>query len=357
MDELARPYVIDGRQVNLSVSIGIALAPTDGSDAAELMRSADLALSRAKTQRRGGFCFFEPEIDSRLRQRRELENELAQALIRNQLRLHYQPLFDATGLGLVGFEALLRWVHPVRDQIAPAEFIPIAEESGLIVPIGTWVLETACAKAASWPRPLRIAVNLSPVQFGDDGLVATVERALRRHDLPPGRLELEITEGVLINDVERALATVRALKALGVVIALDDFGTGYSSLSYLRRFPFDKIKIDRSFVQALGEDEDAEAIVQSIIAMGRSLKLAVTAEGVETDAQLDLLRGLQCSEVQGFLLGRPTAEPTIDPLRAKRAVERRSIRSNAPRPSLSPSPVIQNNRVRSLSEEQPAFHE
>jgi len=245
----------------------------------------------------------------------------------------------------------------MRGPISPAEFIPIAEESGLIVPIGTWVLETACAKAASWPRPLRIAVNLSPVQFDDDGLVAAVERALRRHDLPPGRLELEITEGVLINDVEGTLATLRSLKALGVVIALDDFGTGYSSLSYLRRFPFDKIKIDRSFVQGLGEDEDAEAIVQSIIAMGRSLKLAVTAEGVETAAQLDLLRDLQCSEVQGFLLGRPMAEPTIGHVPAAQVSDRRGVRPDTRKLRSGGTAVIQNNRVRSLGEEQPAFHE
>ncbi len=307
--ELCRPYEIDGRSVRVGVSIGIALHPGDGATADALARNADFALGRAKQDGRGGFRFFEPEMDRELRERRALGVDLREALGRAELALHYQPLFDAETLGLCGYEALLRWTHPVRGSVSPGQFIPVAEECGLIDGIGRWTLEQACAAAVRWPDNLRIAVNLSPVQFRQTDLVGMVAAILHRHGLAPARLELEITEGVLIDDADRALAILRQLKALGVRIALDDFGTGFSSLGYLRRFPFDKLKIDKSFVPGLGEDADADAIVRSIIAMAQSLRLDVTAEGVETEGQLARLRAEHCSQVQGFLLGRPRAVP------------------------------------------------
>jgi EAL domain-containing protein (putative c-di-GMP-specific phosphodiesterase class I) len=275
--------------------------------AGTLMQNADLALYRAKQDGGGAFRFFKPEMDWKLQQRRALERDLREAVARGEMEVHYQPLFASDTLDLVGYEALLRWTHPQRGAVSPDQFIPVAEECGAIGPLGRWVLDMACAEAASWPTPLRIAVNLSPVQFRQTDLAGMVATILHKHQLDPARLELEITEGVLIDDGERALAVLRRLKALGVRIALDDFGTGYSSLSYLRRFPFDKIKIDKSFIHGLGEDHDAEAIVSSIIAMSHSLRLDVTAEGVETEGQLLRLRSEHCSQVQGFLLGRPHA--------------------------------------------------
>ncbi|MBN9563459.1 MAG: EAL domain-containing protein [Alphaproteobacteria bacterium] len=305
--ELSRPYEWEGQSVTLGTSIGIAIFPQDGATAEALMQNADLALYRAKQDGGGAFRFFKPEMDWRLQQRRELERDLREAAARGEMEVHYQPLFASETLDLVGYEALLRWTHPKRGAVSPDQFIPVAEECGAIGPLGRWVLDMACAEAASWPRPLRIAVNLSPVQFRQADLAGMVATILHKHRLDPARLELEITEGVLIDDGERALAVLRRLKALGVRIALDDFGTGYSSLSYLRRFPFDKIKIDKSFIHGLGEDHDAEAIVSSIIAMSHSLRLDVTAEGVETEGQLLRLRSEHCSQVQGFLLGRPHA--------------------------------------------------
>jgi diguanylate cyclase (GGDEF)-like protein/PAS domain S-box-containing protein len=305
--ELSRPYEWEGQSVTLGTSIGIAIFPQDGATAEALMQNADLALYRAKQDGGGAFRFFKPEMDWRLQQRRELERDLREATARGEMEVHYQPLFASETLDLVGYEALLRWTHPQRGAVSPDQFIPVAEECGAIGPLGRWVLDMACAEAASWPTPLRIAVNLSPVQFRQTDLAGMVATILHKHQLDPARLELEITEGVLIDDGERALAVLRRLKALGVRIALDDFGTGYSSLSYLRRFPFDKIKIDKSFIHGLGEDHDAEAIVSSIIAMSHSLRLDVTAEGVETEGQLLRLRSEHCSQVQGFLLGRPHA--------------------------------------------------
>ena len=311
---VAEPIEAAGLHATVGVSIGVALFPSDAHAPDMLLRNAELALARAKQDGRGVFRFFEPDMDARLRQRSRLEHDLRGAMLRNELRLHYQPLLDSTTLAIEGFEALLRWEHLERGFISPAEFVPVAEECGLIGALGQWVLETACAEAASWPRPWRIAVNLSPAQFHQRHLAATVRAILNQAGLAPSRLELEITEGILIDDAERALATLRELKALGVRIALDDFGTGYSSLSYLRRFPFDKLKIDASFVQALGDGGEADAIVRAIVALGRSLSLHITAEGVETSEQLRLLRAQNCDEVQGFLLGRPlpaAALPTM----------------------------------------------
>ena len=304
---LSEPYLIEGRTLEVTASIGIALFPANASTAEMLLREADLALYAAKQDGRNLCRFFEPAMDTSLRERRELEKDLRLALERRELALHYQPMFHAGTLELIGYEALLRWHHPQHGPISPGIFIPLAEEFGAILPIGRWVLETACREAASWAEPHTIAVNLSPAQFKNQDLAAQVADILARSGLPPHRLELEITEGVLIEDAARALAVLSALKTLGVHIALDDFGTGYSSLSYLRRFPVDRLKIDRSFVAELGTDPDAEAIVACILAMARSLRLAVTAEGVETELQLSMLKQMQCQHLQGFLLGRPAA--------------------------------------------------
>jgi len=244
-------------------------------------------------------------MDVKLQLRRMLEYDLRQALAQQQLEIHYQPQAEISSRRITGFEALVRWQHPRRGMVPPDQFIPLAEETGLIVPLGEWVLNTACATAVTWPQPLRVGVNLSPVQFTRCDLPALVAQVLRTHGLAPERLELEITEGVLIKDVEQALATLRRLKALGVRIAMDDFGTGYSSLSYLQRFPFDKIKIDRSFVDAMAENSESVAIVRAVTGLGQGLKIPVIAEGVETVEQMELLRGQYCDEIQGYLIGEP----------------------------------------------------
>jgi len=304
---LAEPYHVGGRRAEVSASIGIALYPHDATSAEALLKQADLALYRAKHQGRCGYCLFEPAMDCKLRERLELEQDLHRALENRELHLHYQPVFDSQHMELVGYEALLRWQHQRRGNVPPSEFIPLAEESGMIQAIGAWVLATACAEAASWPGSLTVAVNLSPRQFRNQNLADEIGATLTHAGLAPTRLELEVTEGVLMDDSDRALAILRALKAQGIRIALDDFGTGFSSLSYLRRFPFDRLKIDRSFVAELGIDPDADAIVAGILALSRSLRLEVTAEGVETDLQLNLLRKMQCSHLQGYLLGRPAS--------------------------------------------------
>jgi diguanylate cyclase len=305
IESLSRPYQLEGRQVEIGVSIGIASYPDDGATAPVLLKSSDIAMYRAKTSGRGRYQFFAPEMDVQLRGQRELEQELREALNGGELELYFQPLWDCASRTLEGFEALLRWMHPVRGPVSPAEFIPIAEESGLIVALGGWVLETACAEAASWPGSWPVAVNLSPVQFQFAGLADMVLETLERTGLPANRLELEVTEGVLISDPDQALATLTRLRAQGVRISLDDFGTGYSSLSYLRRFPFDKLKIDRSFIQDCDTNPDAMGIVAAIVTMGRCLHIRVVAEGVESEAQLRLLVGHQCHQAQGYLLGRP----------------------------------------------------
>jgi diguanylate cyclase (GGDEF)-like protein/PAS domain S-box-containing protein len=302
---LALPFDVDGQPRPVTASIGIALYPQDAANGDLLLRSADMALSRSKQVGGGTFRFFAPAMDSELRRRHVLERDLARALPRGELVVHYQPLFETTGRQLAGHEALVRWRHPDRGFVPPSLFVPLAEQCGLIAPIGEFVLRTACAAAAAAPRPTRIAVNLSPVQVRMCDLPRLVCDVLAETGLAPDRLELEITEGVLIEDAEHTLAVLRALKRQGARIVLDDFGTGYSSLSYLRRFPFDKLKIDRSFIQGLGEDADSDAIVRSILALGHSLHLEVTGEGVETEAQLQVLRHYGCDEVQGYLLGRP----------------------------------------------------
>ncbi len=300
---VAEPFEFEGEAMVVGLSVGIALFPSDGGDVDTLLKNADTALYRAKTDGRGVYRMFEPEMDAKLQARRMLEYDLRQALAQQQLDVHYQPQAEISARKITGFEALVRWQHPRRGMVAPDQFIPLAEETGLIVPLGEWVLHTACAAAATWPQHLRVGVNLSPVQFTRCDLPALVDKVLRTHQLAPERLELEITESVLIKDVEQALTTLRQLKALGVRIAMDDFGTGYSSLSYLQRFPFDKIKIDRSFIEAMQDTAESVAIVRAVTGLGQGLKIPVIAEGVETVEQMDLLRREQCNEIQGYLIG------------------------------------------------------
>jgi len=305
VEVLARPFVVDGHVLNIGTSIGIALFPQDGEDPAALMRNADLALYRAKSDGRGAYRFFEEEMDTRMQRRRMLEVELRTALTMRQFHLLYQPQLSLGSEAIEGFEALIRWHHPQRGVVPPAEFIPLAEETGLIVPIGEWVLREACREAAGWAVPATISVNLSPLQVRSPGLVEVVRSACANAGLATQRLELEITESVLLNGTDATLETLRELKALGVRISMDDFGTGYSSLSYLRSFPFDKIKIDRSFVGDITTNDDSAAIIRAIIGLGRSLRMETTVEGVETADQLAHLRAEGCDQVQGFLIGRP----------------------------------------------------
>jgi diguanylate cyclase (GGDEF)-like protein/PAS domain S-box-containing protein len=302
---IAQPFELEGQHVSIGTSLGVSLFPGDAESGEDLVRAADTALYRAKGAGRGTYRFFEPDMDARLQERRVLERDLRQALAEQQLEVHYQPLLGCDTIEVMGFEALVRWRHPERGLVSPAEFIPLAEECGLIMQLGDWVLRTACEEAARWPGHQHIAINLSPIQFRHADLAKQVLTILAETGLSPDRLELEITEGVLIEDTERTLATLNHLKAAGIRVSLDDFGTGYSSLSYLQRFPFDKIKIDRSFIWEMGRNADSMAIVRSVIALGRSLRITVIAEGVETEEQLALLQSERCDQVQGFLLGRP----------------------------------------------------
>ncbi len=304
-------FRIDGQDVNVGTSIGIAIHPADGDTAAILLKKADIALYRAKENGLGWFRLFENGMDLALRERRAMEQDLHAALKRDEFILHFQPLFDSK-LELVAFEALVRWMHPTLGLISPTQFIPLAEECGLIVPLGEWVMRTACIAAMSWDHPYRVAVNLSPAQFLRGNLRTMVTTILAETGLPPNRLELEITEGVLMDNIESAIRMLNELREVGVRLVLDDFGTGYSSLSYLQRFPFDKLKVDRSFVQRLEADEGSRAIIKAIIAMSRSLNLEVTAEGVETIEQFELLCAQGCHELQGFLLGHPMPREAID---------------------------------------------
>jgi diguanylate cyclase (GGDEF)-like protein len=305
VDALATPVVIDGHEINTGISIGVAVAPDHGMAGDHLMKCADLALYHAKAAGRGTFRFFEPDMDARIQARRALERDLRQALTSGSFELAYQPQVNLATNELTGMEALLRWTRPGSGPVPPAEFIPIAEETGLIVPLGEWVLRTACAEAARWPDHIRVAVNLSPAQFRGRGLVAMVTHALAASGLPPRRLELEITEAVLLRDDETIRAMLHQLRALGVRISMDDFGTGYSSLSYLRSFPFDKIKIDRSFISDIDRNRDNVAIIQAVARLGASLGIETTAEGIETHDQLELVRSAGCTEVQGYLVSPP----------------------------------------------------
>jgi diguanylate cyclase (GGDEF)-like protein/PAS domain S-box-containing protein len=303
---LGKPFDIAGRKASIGTSIGIAVYPRDGTTSVELLQNADAALYRAKRSGRNTFRFFEPDLDRKTSRHRIIEQDLREALGQGALSLEYQPIFSTASGTLVGFEALLRWQHPRFGNLEPTEIIAVAEEAALIVALGAWILRQACADAVHWPSPLRVAVNISGAQFKDTELAETVMDAIGRAGLPSDQLELEVTETLFIEDVARAHAVLHVLKQQGIRIALDDFGTGYSSLSYLRSFPFDKIKIDKSFVQSLQDDPTTHTIIHAIIAMGHSLNLTITAEGVETPYQLEALRQEGCDEVQGFLLGKPT---------------------------------------------------
>lgn len=294
----------DGRKLRAAMSIGIAVFPDDGAEIATLLRNADAALYRAKSEGRGIIRFYEAEMDKLLHDRRALQNDLTDAVKRAELTLYYQPQARVTGQ-IIGFEALLRWNHPARGFVPPNTFIPLAEENGVIIPIGEWVLREACREAASWPKPLQIAINLSPVQFRHGDLVGLVHSVLLETGLAPERLVLEITEGALMDDYSRAVSLLRRLKSLGVRIAMDDFGTGYSSLSYLQSFPFDKIKIDQTFISNLERNNQSAAIVRAVLGLGQKLNLLVVAEGVENQEQLAILRHEHCDEMQGYLIGRP----------------------------------------------------
>ncbi|MBP0492566.1 putative bifunctional diguanylate cyclase/phosphodiesterase [Pararoseomonas indoligenes] len=311
---LSDPFDLGEAEASISCSIGVALYPTDAGSAGELLRAADVALYRVKDGGRGSFAFFQAEMDRDLRRRRALEREVRMAPGRGELSLAWQPQAE-TGTGeITGFDALLRWRHPERGDVPPDVFISVAEASGAIIPIGHWVLRTACLEAASWPRPLRVAVNVSALQVQQPDFPAQVARVLAETGLEAVRLDLEITETLLIHDTERALETLRALKALGLRLSLDDFGTGYSSLGTLRAFPFDKLKIDRSFVRQMTEDGPCGGMVRAILGLSRAMALPVVAEGVETEAQRALLGAALCEEMQGYLIGRPQPIEAFDEL-------------------------------------------
>lgn len=308
-EALAPEFHIDGRAVRAGITTGMSIFPHNGPDGASLLANAGAALFRAKQKSRGTISLYQPEMDQQIRDRRVLHQDLSKAIKNGELSLAFQPQGIARNSvaesEIIGFEALARWQHPVRGQVSPAEFIPIAEESGLIVEMGEWILRQVCREAASWPKPLQVAVNLSPAQFMHGDVVGLVHSILIETGLAPGRLELEITEGVLIEDFDRGLALLRRLKALGVRISMDDFGSGYSSLSYLQAFPFDKIKIDRAFIMNLGRNPQSAAIVRAVIDLGHGLEMSIIAEGVETIDQLAFLAKEGCDGVQGYLLGKP----------------------------------------------------
>jgi len=295
---------IEGHALRVGLTIGVAIYPNDGADTATLLANADAALYRAKSEARGSIRFFEMAMDQQLREKRALQQDLRTAIARDELTLHYQPQ-ALIGGEVTGFEALARWHHPRHGMVPPSTFIPLAEESGIIIALGEWILRTACREAASWPRPLHIAINLSPLQFQHGDLPSLVHQVLLETGLAPARLELEITEGVLIGDFTRAVAILRRLKNIGVRIAMDDFGTGYSSLSYLQSFPFDKIKIDQTFIANLNHSQQSATIIRAVIALGHGLALPVVAEGVETEEQLSFLAAESCDGIQGYVVGRP----------------------------------------------------
>ena len=305
VDTLSQPFEIGGNHIHIGASVGVALAPADGNDAETLLKNADLAMYRAKSEGRNGVRYFEPDMDALAQQRRALECDLRQALVLGQMHLAYQPQLSLDGQHVTGVEALLRWQHPTLGAIPPDRFISVAEESGLIVPIGRWVLSQACRDAVQWPAPVRVAVNVSAVQFVRGSLLHDVTLALAQSGLPAVRLEIEITESVMMADNPQTLAVLRELQSRGVQVAMDDFGTGYSSLSYLRSFRFDRIKIDRSFVRDLETSAEARSIVRAVAGLGRNLEMATTIEGVETQGQLDIARREGCSDVQGFLFSKP----------------------------------------------------
>jgi diguanylate cyclase (GGDEF)-like protein len=317
IERVSRPYYFDGQFVQVGISIGISLGPKDHKTPGGLMKNADLALYRAKGEGRGVCRFYDPEMDERLQDRRSLQSDLRQALARGEFVLDFQPIIDLDSRQIVAAEALLRWNHPERGPLPPADFIQIAEDSGLIGPIGNWALRQACQTAAAWPANIRVAVNLSPLQFRDAALVDTIDRVLAETGLEPSRLELEITETTILETSTQTVDALWKLHGRGLRVALDDFGTGYSSLSYLRRFPFDKIKIDRSFIRDLGYEKDDSSIIIAIIGLAESMNMVVTAEGVETAGQARLLKSYGCTQGQGYLFYRPAQAEEISRIIAK----------------------------------------
>ncbi|MGN1287333.1 MAG: putative bifunctional diguanylate cyclase/phosphodiesterase, partial [Bradyrhizobium sp.] len=318
---LRTPFDCLGHWLSSDASIGIAIAPRHGSDLFGLLKCADLAMYAAKAAGRRTYRFFDPAMEKQANLRRALEADLRTALAEGGFELHYQPLVDLRSDEVTGCEALLRWRHPVRGMISPAEFIPLAEETGLIEEIGQWVLRTACIEAAAWPAHVRLAVNVSPIQFKSETLALKVASALAESGLDPRRLELEITEAVLIADDDAALVTLGQLRALGVHIALDDFGTGYSSLQYLQRFPFDKIKIDRSFVKEVTRNSGSASIIRAVVSIAADRNMITTAEGVETDQQRDTVQMLGCTQMQGYLFSKPVPAQDVRTLLAAEGVE------------------------------------
>jgi predicted signal transduction protein with EAL and GGDEF domain len=327
---MSREMLIDGKSVRTGLTTGISIFPHNGADAASLLANAGAALSRAKAKSRGTISIYEPEMDQQIRDRRVLHQDLSVAIKNGEISLYYQPqassrLVDGNN-EIIGFEALARWRHPVRGFVPPSDFIPLAEESGLIFEMGQWILREACREAASWPVPLQVAVNLSPAQFMHGDVVSLVHSILLETGLAPGRLELEITEGVLIEDFDRGLALLRRLKGLGVRISMDDFGSGYSSLSYLQAFPFDKIKIDRAFVMNLGRNPQSAAIVCAVIGLGHGLEMSIVAEGVETQEQFTFLAEQGCDAIQGYFIGKPQPIDQYDALVGRAGDPREPVR-------------------------------
>jgi diguanylate cyclase (GGDEF)-like protein len=312
---IKEPYDLGGIQAVVDVSIGISCAEDDARGSAELMKQADVALYRAKADGRGVYRFFEPEMVSRIEAQRDLEADLRRGLMKGQFELFYQPVVNIEDNAIVGLESLVRWRHPERGLVSPAEFISVAEETGLIVALGEWVLRQTCADAAKWPSQIKIAVNLSPAQFRSQDLAQVVTSALASSGVSPSRLELEITEEILLGHDRQNLEVLRRLRDLGIQIVMDDFGIGYSSLNYLRLFPFDRIKIDRSFVNDLSSGDDLSfAIVQAVTRLARALDIPSTAEGIETQEQLELVRAAGCTEFQGFLFSKPRPAAEISRL-------------------------------------------
>jgi diguanylate cyclase (GGDEF)-like protein len=345
-EAIHEPFYFDGQQVVVDVSVGISIAPNDASEVSELLKTADIALYEAKNTGRGTYCFFEKEMNERMQSRATLERELQNALTNNEFELYYQPIVGLKKNRITSFEALLRWRHPTRGMVSPAEFIPVAEETGFIVPLGEWVLRQACAEAASWPDDISVAVNVSSVQLTNSNLANTVIGAIASAGLRGDRLIIEVTESVFLENTAANLGSLKCLHELGVRFAMDDFGTGYSSLGYLLSFPFSKIKIDRSFISGLGEKTESRAVVRAVVDLARSLKMHVVAEGVETEAQLEQLRRLGCGEMQGYLFSRPRPAAEIEELLApdrRIAMQQRII---APQSSSLGSPPIVASRRR-----------
>jgi predicted signal transduction protein with EAL and GGDEF domain len=337
IDGMKPPVEARDTSVTLKVSLGAARFPQDGASVDELLQHVGLALLDAKSRGDGEIRFFDPAMGELVRRRQVLEKDLRDAIERKELTLHYHPKVDLASWRLIGFEALLRWDHPVHGAIPPAEFVPVAEASGLILPLGEWALGEACRQAAGWPANLQVAVNISPSQVMTQNLPIAISRALKGARLAPRRLEIEITESVFINENPATIEHLHALRKLGVTIALDDFGTGYSSLAYLRRFPFDTLKIDRAFVRELLVSHEARSVVRNILALARSLRMTTVAEGVEEPAQIKMLDGEGCSAIQGFLVAKPMQANQVLPFIAawredKRPVSRRS-RSARPEPA------------------------